>query len=94
MPVPITQNSAIASPPIPGQSTPIEKPTVSRTTEGISERRLAESTMPASSAGRGAGEASRRSNQPSSMSRARLTPVAAPVKPAPWSMLIGMMKLW
>ena len=32
--------------------------------------------------GRGAGEASRRSNQPCSMSRARLTPVAAPVNPA------------
>ena len=94
MPVPITQNSATTRPSIPGQSTPIEKPTASRTIEGISDRRLADSTRPASSAGRGAGEASRRSNQPPSMSRARLTPVAAPVKPAPWSMLIGRMKLW
>ena len=43
---------------------------------------------------RGAGETSSRSNQPCSMSRARLTPVAAPVKPAPCKRLIGIRKLW
>ena len=48
------------------------------------------STVPASSTQRGAGEASSRSNQPCSMSRARLTPVAAPVKPAPCRKLTGI----
>ena len=60
---------------------------------GISERALAASTVPESSTQRGAGETSSRSSQPCSMSRARLTPAAAPVKPAPCSMLIGTMKL-
>ena len=92
--MPITQISASSRPPTPGQWTPIANATASRTAAGINERSAAELTMPASSAERGAGEASRRSNQPCSMSRARLTPVAAPVNPAPWSMLTGMMKLW
>ena len=90
----MTQKIASTQPAEPGPVDPDAKPTVSRTAAGISDRRLAESTIPASSAGRGAGEASRRSNQPCSMSRARLTPVAAPVNPAPWSRLTGMMKLW
>ena len=92
--MPMTQTIASARPPSPGHSTPTAKPTMSRTVAGISDRRLAERTRPASSAGRGAGEASRRSNQPCSMSRARLTPVAAPVNPAPCSRLIGIRKLW
>ena len=61
-----------------GSRRPSESPTIISSVIGISTRRLADSTVPASSTPRGAGDASRRSNQPSSMSRARLTPVAAP----------------
>ena len=46
--------------------------------------------IPASSTPRGAGPSSRRSNQPCSMSRARFTPVAAPLNPAAWMRLTGM----
>jgi hypothetical protein len=92
--IPIVISRAIASPPGPGQWTPSEKPITSRTAAGTSARKLAESTSPASRTGRGAGEASRRSNHPCSMSRARLTPVAAPVNPAPCIRLTGMRKLW
>ena len=92
--MPITITIAIASPPSPGQLTPSAKPTISSTVAGISDRRLAEITRPASSTERGAGETSSRSNQPCSMSRARLTPVAAPVNPAPCMRLIGIRKLW
>ena len=94
VPIPMTITTAITSPPTPGQLTPSAKPTTSRTAAGISDRRLAEITSPASRTGRGAGETSSRSNQPCSMSRARFTPVAAPVKPAPCMRLIGIRKLW
>src|SRR6476620_10194914 len=88
----MTTRRAIRSPSSPGQLTPIAKPTASRNVAGISERRAADSTSPARITGRGAGETSRRSNQPCSMSRAKLTPVAAPVKPAPWSRLTGIIQ--
>ena len=55
---------------------------------------FSEITKPASSTERGAGETSNRSNHPCSMSRARLTPVAAPVNPAPCIRLTGIRKLW
>ena len=91
----MTMNEAIASPPIPGQlDAEREADRRAAKAAGISDRRLAESTSAGEQDRRGAGETSSRSNQPCSMSRARLTPVAAPVKPAPCSRLTGIMKLW
>ena len=92
--IPMTITIAIARPRSPGQWAPTANATQSRKVAGIRARRLAESTSPASRAGRGAGEDSSRSNQPCSMSRARLTPVAAPVKAAPCIRLTGTRKLW
>ena len=60
---------------------------------GISDLALAASTVLESSTQRGAGVTSSRSSRPCSTSRARLTPAAAPVKPAACSMLIGTRKL-
>ena len=92
--IPITTTSATASPSSPGQWAPAMRATTSRNVAGSSARRPAERTSPARITGLGAGEASSRSNQPPSMSRARLTPVAAPVNAAPCIRLTGMMKLW
>ena len=78
---------------MPGKPAPSTSAIASTKVAGISERAPAASTVPASSTQRGAGETSSRSSQPCSMSRARLTPAAAPVKPAPCSMLTGTMKL-
>ena len=54
--------------------------TPSRKVAGISARSAGREDQAREQDQRGAGEASSRSNQPCSMSRARLTPVAAPVK--------------
>jgi hypothetical protein len=60
---------------------------------GIRARRLADSTVPIRSTQRGGGETRSLSNQPSSMSRARFTPVAAPVNPAPCISPTGRMNV-
>jgi hypothetical protein len=91
--MPITIRIASSSPSTPGKWAPIAKATTSRNVAGIRTRKLADSTSPASRETRLAGEASRRSNQPCSMSRARLTPVAAPVNPAACIRLTGTRKL-
>ena len=91
--IPITQAKVTIRPSGPGKWAPTAIAMQKTNVAGISERIAAAATSPASRTQRGAGEARKRSNSPSSISRARLTPAAAPVKPAPWSIETGIMKL-
>ncbi len=91
--IPITRTAAMASPATPGWWMPMIEAVTNRNVAGSSARSEADATRPSSRVRRGAGASISRSNQPCSMSRARFTPVAAPVNPAPWRKPTGTMNV-